>query len=240
MGKESHTNNSPSVCSTLVVDCVVTSLYRTIPLIGLITRKKYPYADRYCLPGGHFDAGVWNQEKQCFEMNSQHGCDLTIEQTASRELAEEAMLCVSPDEWQFLMFLTAPNRDPRPDMRRLSAVFWKDFSSFSSLLLGKANSDAASWTITNLMSLTEEVMGFDHWLVIQKLQKHWAETARTWSFDGFKYVHKCNELFHDFGEIWRHPNANEAYHSHSHNTILQPIKFCPGCGKSLTLPIINS
>lgn len=236
MGKETSINKMPAVSSILVVDCVITDFYRRDPLIGLITRKKPPFQDKFCLPGGHFDAGVWDDEDECFVASKERGCDSTFEAVASRELQEEVGLSVEPSEWQFIMHLTFPDRDPRHDQRRISAVFWKDLHSRSALELGKAGSDAAKWGVYQLLSLKAKDMGFDHWQVIQWLQKEWRKLENQWYWDGHKYLHRCHDQYKDFGIIYRHDSVSRTfYEDHS---VRQPIKFCPVCGLDLQLPVI--
>jgi ADP-ribose pyrophosphatase YjhB (NUDIX family) len=133
----------------LTVDAVITVKREKILLIK---RAHEPFTDKLVLPGGHLEA-----------------TDKRLVDACVREAAEEIGLIVQPEELKFLTVLDDPDRDPRPG-RRISIVFFLDLKSEDCLKTCQAGSDAASLTLIPIESLTEEMLGFDHWQAVKHLR----------------------------------------------------------------------
>ena len=213
-------------------DCVVTNFFCAHTTIGLITRKNMPFLGKYCFPGGHFDPGVWDFEKQSFVKLDNIGCDESLEETSSRELSEETHLTVDLKEWKFLMNLTAPDRDPRSDCRRISTAFWKDFGSTEALEKAIPDDDADKWYIVPLMKITKIQMGFDHWLVIDHLQKLWTKFNSIWTKKESSYIHECQGALDNPVCI---KFTNDKAFIEVQPFDYGPIVSCPFCGADLTI-----
>ncbi len=117
----------------------------------LIERTKPPFEDKYVFPGGHVEEGE------------------SFTEAAVRELQEEVGVEVSASDLNYLMKLDAPGRDPRPG-ERVAHVFWIKVCS-SVFETAAAGSDARAIHIVALDKIQAEDMGFDHYLVIEKLRK---------------------------------------------------------------------
>ncbi len=117
----------------------------------LIRRAKPPFEDKFVLPGGHVDEG------ERFEF------------AAARELKEEVGIEVSPYDLQFICRLDAPDRDPRPG-RRISYVFGMRIPQHL-LTKARAGSDAQSIHLIRLCDLTRDLLGFDHYKVVEAFKE---------------------------------------------------------------------
>lgn len=120
--------------------------------IILIERAKEPHMDKLVLPGGHVDV-----------------TDLSLPVAAERELEEELKLYVSRDQLQMLSILDGIDRDPRPG-RRVSVVYYAHISK-KLAEQAIASSDAKAFCIKKFSDLTEDDIGFDHWIAIDKLHQ---------------------------------------------------------------------
>jgi len=120
--------------------------------ILLIERAKEPFMDKLVLPGGHVDV-----------------TDVSLPLAAEREIKEELGLDIPRDEMELLIILDGINRDPRKG-RRVSVVYTLCIS-MNLAKFAMANSDAKAFHIKRLDELTEDQVGFDHWLAIDKLRK---------------------------------------------------------------------
>ena len=131
---------------------VVVTIGRT--RVVLIKRAKEPFLDKDALVGGHFDE-----------------TDTSSAHTGARELEEEIGLVVAEEDLELLCMLDAPDRDPRPDGRRVSTVWHVDFPDESVLKGCKPASDAKEIVIRDLASIREEDMAFDHYLAIKAVRR---------------------------------------------------------------------
>jgi 8-oxo-dGTP diphosphatase len=138
-----------SASTLLTVDMVVTQRATNIVLIQ---RKHEPFLDRWVLPGGHVELK-----------------DSSVASAGLRELAEEVNLHVHPQCLEFLCVLDRLGRDPRPDGRRISLVYWVDLDQSADEVqrLLKAGDDADDVGLLNLQKLQERHIGFDHWTAIE-------------------------------------------------------------------------
>ncbi len=125
----------------LTVDIVVVCKNKIV----LIRRSKPPFMDRLVLPGGHVEESDANLRAAC-----------------CREVAEEIGLEIAPEQLELLTVLDAADRDPRPE-RRISIVF---MVKLTELPLLTAGSDALKVEVVELDSLTQKMVGFDHFLAI--------------------------------------------------------------------------
>lgn len=132
----------------LTVDAIVTIASEKILMIE---RAKEPFMDKLVLPGGHVEAE---------DIDLRHAC--------ARELAEEVGLVVDPSALRLVTLLDGADRDPRP-LRRVSAVFHIDLPSADSLIDCEPASDAKALRVVNVLDLTKEEVGFDHWLAIKEV-----------------------------------------------------------------------
>ncbi len=134
----------------------------------VIKSTKAFLAGLYVIPGGHHTTG-----------------DKTVAHTAAAEVEQEVGLVVDPDtlDEHLFMVLSGLNRDLRPKYRkgnapdkdkvidRITVVYLFEFETIPEGL--KAGDDAASIHLVPLKDLTEDMMGYDHWLVVKKLQKRY-------------------------------------------------------------------
>ena len=125
----------------LTVDIIVLCKNKIV----LIRRKKPPFMDCLVLPGGHVEDSDANLAAAC-----------------CRELAEEIGLEVAPDQLRLLTVRDAKDRDPRPE-RRVSIVFMVRFTELPSLIAG---SDALEVEVVDLDSISQVIIGFDHYQAI--------------------------------------------------------------------------
>lgn len=137
----------PVIC---VVDVVVVVDGKNVVMIK---RNIEPYQDKLCLPGGHVDF-----------------TDESLAHAAARELYEEVNITVLPDQLRRLCELDAPNRDPRPDARRISIVFKAELSGHDIENMRPA-SDAKSVALVDLFTLQKEEVGFDHFIAIESARR---------------------------------------------------------------------
>ncbi len=113
--------------------------------VVFIRRKKPPFMDRLVLPGGHVEDS-----------------DVSLAVACCRELAEEIGLKVVPEQLKLLTVLDAKDRDPRPE-RRVSVVFMVKLAELPPLTAG---SDALEIEVVGLDSMTQTMVGFDHYQAI--------------------------------------------------------------------------
>ena len=113
--------------------------------VVLIRRKKPPFMDRLVLPGGHVEDS-----------------DVSLAVACCRELVEEIGLKVVPEQLKLLTVLDAKDRDPRPE-RRVSIVFMVKLTERPLLTAG---SDALKVEVVELDSITQVMIGFDHYQAI--------------------------------------------------------------------------
>ncbi len=113
--------------------------------VVLIRRNKPPFMDRLVLPGGHVEDS-----------------DVSLAAACCRELAEEIGLKVAPEQLKLLTVLDAKDRDPRPE-RRVSIVFMVKLTELPILTAG---SDALEVEVVELDSITQDMVGFDHYQAI--------------------------------------------------------------------------
>lgn len=124
----------------------------------LIRRAKPPFEDKFVLPGGHVEEGE------------------QLEDAAARELREEVGIEVSPYHLQFICRLDGPDRDPRPG-QRVSHVYGMRVP-YAQLIQAKAGTDAQSIHLVNFRMITQDMLGFDHYKVIEVLKKRlWFSAA---------------------------------------------------------------
>ncbi len=128
----------------LTVDAVVLCK----DMVVLIRRSKPPFMDCLVLPGGHVEES-----------------DASLKTACCRELAEEIGLTVAPEQLELLTTLDAHDRDPRPG-RRISVVFVVKLTELPPLTAG---SDALSLEVLELSSITQTMIGFDHFLAIMSV-----------------------------------------------------------------------
>jgi len=119
----------------------------------LIKRADPPFLDKLVLPGGHLESS-----------------DISAKAACCREAKEEINLDIDENELELLAVLDSPGRDPRRG-RRISIAYTIDFSAHQSVASCRASSDARSIHFRNISSLKKEELGFDHWKVIEMLQK---------------------------------------------------------------------
>ena len=225
------------------------SFYTASPKIILIRRKHAQQGERLYFPGGHLDAGLWKELSQQFVGHPQiEGIkfDPSLRICVSRETGEELQIHVYPGEWTFLIELDAPDRDPRSDMRRVSIAYWKDLPTVPSIK--KADAEIEEYLIVDLMSLTEDDMGFDHWLAIEILQEKWRAYADIWSKSPtFGWIHACINLQAAvvdpadkirLSRIVYQDNKPQfvLFSEGSEHTLPGMTMYCPHCGADLTLP----
>ncbi|HAU66503.1 TPA: DNA hydrolase [Candidatus Uhrbacteria bacterium] len=117
----------------------------------LIERTKPPFEDKYVFPGGHVEEGE------------------SLIEAVVRELQEEVGVEVSISDLNYLMKLDVPDRDPRPG-RRVAHVFWARVSA-RMFETAEAGSDARAIHILPLNEICAEMMGFDHYLAIERLRE---------------------------------------------------------------------
>ena len=223
--------------------------YTANPQIILIRRKHAQQGDRLYFPGGHFDAGLWKESSRQFVGHHQiEGikCDPSLRACLSRETGEEVHIVVYPGEWTFLIELDAPDRDPRFDMRRVSLAYWKDLSAVPDSI--KADDDVDSYQVVSLMDMTEDDLGFDHWLAIEILQEKWRKYAAIWSKSPtYGWVHACSNLQAtvpdpaDKIRLSRIVYQDDCpqfvlFSEGGEHTLPGMTMFCPHCGADLTLP----
>lgn len=137
--------------------------------LTVIKSTKAFLAGRYVIPGGHRTRD-----------------DKTIAHTAANESFQEIGLVVDPEalnEEGPFMVLSGLDRDLRPKYRkgdapdkdkiidRITIVFLVENEFVPEGL--KAGDDAASVHHIALKDFTPEMMGYDHWLVVKKLQKRY-------------------------------------------------------------------
>ncbi|MFA6537450.1 MAG: NUDIX domain-containing protein [Patescibacteria group bacterium] len=197
--------------------------------ILLISRKNHPFEDKLVLPSGHFDTYIENGHLTG---------DPTFYHAAVRETSEKTGVQINPADLQFLMFLDAFDRDPRPGTRRVSIVFWTRVSE-EQKLTAHAGDDALSLCWRSLKGIQESEIGFDHFEAITKLPPHvfiWDRTHHhcpemTDSLESLtqnKVVHIDNLVDH---------NATmniDIYRKLSMEHVGFKIQFCPFCGHKLT------
>lgn len=148
-GEQTHEQGSiVSIIRTVDIAVVVAKHW-----IVLIKRAKPPFMDKLVLPGGHVDLE-----------------DADHIRAAARELDEEIGIRVDPSRLQFLTFLDAPGRDPRPGVR-VSDVFVLYLDSMDDLAGCKAATDAASIHVREISSLTPDEIGFDHFVAIKLIPR---------------------------------------------------------------------
>ena len=129
----------------LTVDALITIAGRDVLLIK---RAKAPVQDRLVLPGGHVEDGE------------------SFVDACVREIEEEVGLQIRADQLKLLTVLDAQDRDPRPG-RHVSLVYHIDFPTHEAIADCQAGSDAAEIEVKELSSLTEEMIGFDHFQAIK-------------------------------------------------------------------------
>ncbi|MFH1947038.1 MAG: NUDIX domain-containing protein [Candidatus Magasanikbacteria bacterium] len=134
----------------ITTDALVTINNEKVVLIG---RAKEPFMDKLVMPGGHVDLG-----------------DKSVAHACVRELEEEVGLKVDPEDLNFLMVLDGLDRDPRVDARRISIVYTVNILDRSLLSGLQAATDAKEIFIKNIKDLKPEDMGFDHWLVVERVR----------------------------------------------------------------------
>lgn len=117
----------------------------------LIERTKPPFEDKYVFPGGHVEEGE------------------SLIEAVVRELREEVGVEVSASDLNYLMKLDVPGRDPRPG-ERVAHVFWIMVCP-SVFETAAAGSDARAIHILSLNAIASEMMGFDHYLAIERLRE---------------------------------------------------------------------
>ncbi len=117
----------------------------------LIERTKPPYEDKFVFPGGHVEEGE------------------SLAEAVIRELQEEVGVEVSASDLTYLLKLDAPGRDPRPG-ERVAHVFWMRVCA-SVFETAAAGSDARAIHILSLSEISAEMMGFDHYLAIERLRE---------------------------------------------------------------------
>ena len=117
----------------------------------LIERTKPPFEDKYVFPGGHVEEGE------------------SFTEAVGRERQGEGGGEGSASDLNYLMKLDVPGRDPRPG-ERVAYVFWARVSArvFETAMAG---SDARAIHILSLNEISAEMMGFDHYLAIERLRE---------------------------------------------------------------------
>lgn len=135
----------------LTVDAVITVKGGKVVLIR---RAKEPFRGKYAFPGGHAEDE-----------------DQSLRHAAARELAEEINFRAEPDELELLTVLDAPGRDPRPG-RRAAFVFHLDLPDESRLAGCRAGSDAASFHLVDIRSLSKDDLAFDHYLAVEAIKNN--------------------------------------------------------------------
>ncbi len=161
----------------ITTDIVVTAgFYGAGPEVLVVKRKEWE-TDKLALPGGHFDAGQPHYDD--------HDCmsfvfgDVSVLDCALRELKEETGIVANKhsgptgdgnfqDEPKLLMILDSPSRDPRPDTRRISIVYWINFSMPVKV---KADDDVADAFFKPLYLIQSRIMAFDHGNALELIKK---------------------------------------------------------------------
>ena len=127
--------------------------------ILLVKRKKEPYKDHLALPGGFVNEGE------------------TVEEAAKREALEETSLDVEIID--ILGVYSDPRRDPRGHC--MSTVFIGRSNPEGAKIKAIAKDDAASLEWTNIETVEDKSLGFDHKRIISDY-KRWRKFGGTfWS-----------------------------------------------------------
>jgi 8-oxo-dGTP pyrophosphatase MutT (NUDIX family) len=138
----------------------------------LITSDKFP--GLLMLPGGH-----------------RTSLDLTIAHTAAEESWQEIGYEIHPETMDdhLFMVLSGKNRNPRPKyargnapdkdkiIDRMSVVYLFEEDQIPSGL--RAGDDATSIQFRPLRQITAPMMAYDHYLVVERLHKHYNITCIT-------------------------------------------------------------
>ncbi len=132
----------PAVAATVVLY----DTQRRAVLLG--KRSGEPYAGCYCFPGGFLDVG---RE--------------TVEQTAARELREEAGVAIDASRLQLVDVRSAPDRDPRDHV--LDIGYYAEGTGFHAIAADET--DAIRWA--SLDEMENLPLAFDH-------DKLWATAKR--------------------------------------------------------------
>jgi len=139
------------VARRIAADVVMIDVWQGEPYVTLIRRRDNP--DKLALPGGH-----------------QKPEDATVLETAQRELLEETLVNLEQGELQLLDFLDVSGRDTRPGLPRVSVVFMAVIDH-ERAMTATPGDDASAVKRHRLKDVTEDMMAFDHFLVIAKIQQ---------------------------------------------------------------------
>ncbi|MBT5337832.1 NUDIX hydrolase [Candidatus Falkowbacteria bacterium] len=226
-----------------------------LPVIGwkrvaLIKRAKWPCLEKLCIVGGHFDAD--NEHNENLPEHERNLPDISVPHAALREANEEIHLeTVTLEDLVEWCWLDEIGRDPREEQpdedRRVSKCFLVHLESEEALKDCFADSDALELVICDIDSLTEDDMGFDHWIAIKKLQ---AEKQRLWEFwtqlSSHCFTHRCDALITEEKLLQDECTADTldiAWHTSEGRAQLITmgiemfIVACPFCGHKITPPI---
>ncbi len=230
--------------TVLTVDVLVVVNWQKI---ALIRRKKKPEMDKLVLPGGHVDADNVGSKN----LPEQLRCppDSSVVQAVIRECQEEINVQLRSEELEEWLWLDGIGRDPREfepnEDRRISMCFIAHVREYQ-VAEAKAKSDARELHWVDIDSVTKDMLGFDHWRAIKKLQDEKQKRREFWRKNfGGTYEHFClpqplQAMIHGKDSVptifWavalNLPCLRIGKSGHSIN-----IKACPYCGKLLTSPI---
>jgi len=134
----------PAVAATVVLRCTETERFL------LILREHEPFAKQFAFPGGFLDVG---KER--------------IEETASRELFEEAGVSIPPEELVLVDVRSDPNRDPRD--HAFDIAFYAEVESEAAVAMDETLE--VRWFSSHELNNKND-FAFDHselWMNVKKL-----------------------------------------------------------------------
>lgn len=221
--------------------------------IGLIMRAHHPEMGKLVLAGGHVDA----DNRECTLLPEKDRCppDPSVPFAVVREGGEELSIIFAIEELIEWEWLDAVGRDPREDEegedRRVSKAFLA-FVTEEQRADAKARSDALELHWVELDSITEDMIGFDHFRAIKKLQDENQRRREFWDKLGSNlYSHQCKPMIkaqldveydledsdatYNIKVLWEVFPSDSAFLEICEEGL--PIVACPFCGHKIHPPI---